>query len=86
MINNIQNAQGGANADGLQLVIISRGSIDDPTFAVDTPMAHTRNIKITMPTTVNIRSAVVSTDSSDNVYLTAADEAFLFYKFDYTLT
>ena len=44
------------------------------------------NILITLPIKVNIRSATVSTDNSDNVYLTAVDESFLFYKFDSALT
>lgn len=49
-------------------------------------MSHVRNVKITLPNSINIKSAAVSTDSSDNVYLTAVDETFLFFKFDYTLT
>jgi len=49
-------------------------------------MSHVKNVKITLPNSINIKSAAVTTDSSDNIYLTAVDETFLFFKFDYTLT
>jgi hypothetical protein len=50
------------------------------------PMSHVMNVKITFSNQVNIKSAAVTTDGSDNVYLTAVDETFMFFKFDYTLT
>lgn len=81
VINNMNTAAGGT-ADGISLVVIHRG---DTPISPGTPMSHQRNVRITLPTTVNIRSAVVSTDISDNVYLTAADEAFIFYKLDSSL-
>lgn len=82
VINNAQNIPGVA-ADALSIVIITRGA----TVALPTqPMSHYRNVRITLPPSINIKSAVVCTDSSDNIYLTAVDETFLFFKFDFTLT
>lgn len=50
------------------------------------PMSHVKNVKITFSNQVNIRSAAVTTDISENIYLTAVDETFMFFKFDNTLT
>ena len=82
VINNAQNTAGVA-ADAISLVIVNRGAT---TLLPTKPMTHLMNVKITLPNSINIKSAVVCTDSSDNIYLTAVDETFLFFKFDYTLT
>ena len=65
------------------MVVVTRGATD---ASPSLPMSHVRNVKITLPNSINIKSASVTTDSSDNVYLAVADETFLFFKFDYTLT
>jgi hypothetical protein len=40
------------------------------------------NVIITLPNSINIKSAGVVVDGSSNIYLTAVDETFLFFKFD----